>query len=56
MSTGTLDIMLSLCAKACIAKDQGAAKKWLAQLNTLAPESPQAGKARKLYNTTFEKK
>jgi len=48
MSLGALDAMLLLFKRALANDDKVAAKKWLKQLNTIAPESKQASQARLL--------
>jgi hypothetical protein len=47
-STSSLDAFLSLYKKAVAGHDEANAKKWLALLNMIAPESPQASAARKI--------
>jgi len=46
ISRATLDALLSLYKRAAAGNDSAGTKKWLTQLNLIAPMSPQAIKAR----------
>ena len=51
ISLGALDAMLTLYKRAVAKDDTAGAKKWLGQLNAVAPESQQASQARMIART-----
>ena len=50
-SSGALDALLALYKRALANDDNAQAKRWLGQLNAIAPESPQAMQARMIART-----
>ena len=50
-SLGALDALLTLYKRAVAKDDKAGSKKWLGQLNVVAPESQQASQARMIART-----